>query len=149
VGSRVAVGKLLGLACMKTLLALLAFVVVLVGCDSTSEPDDSALVGTFTLQTVNGQNLPVFLGFFDGIGVTVLAGRLTLNADRTAAEAYDYRLTQGTTPSEASDSDVGVYTRNGNEILVEWSSGQPSETYILDDDTLTLDEDGFVFFYRK
>lgn len=119
-------------------------------CDSTTEPDPNAHVGTYALVSVDGASLPAPFGVEDGLTLTVLSGSLTLNADRTASFSIRFRATQGTFSVEETESGTGTYSRTGTSITVQFDDGE-SETLAYDeeDDELTLTSEGTVLVFRK
>lgn len=132
----------------RLFLLALALCLPLSACGDDGTGPDNSHAGTYTLQTVNGVNLPVSLGVIEGIEYTILSGRVTLNADGTASETFRYRFTQGTSTAEEDDGDLGTYTRSGNAITVTWANQDP-DTFSLSGNTLTLSESGFVAVFRK
>jgi len=113
----------------------------------TTEPQAEAHVGTYTLATVNGASLPVTFTE-QGLTVAILSGRVTLNAAGGASDTYRYRITEGGTTSEETTTDLGRYTRTRDVITVIWNSGE-TEVFVYANNTLTLDETGFIAVYRK
>lgn len=118
------------------------------GDDSTGPGNANAHVGTYTFISLNGQNLPTFVEE-DGVRVTFLSGRLTLNTDGTASQSFTAQVAQGTSVQQETFRYAGTYSRSGDAIVITWAQSE-QETYSFSGgNTLTLSESGFVAVFRK
>ena len=136
----------------KFLLSFFALVLVITGCgDSSTEPDPNAHVGTYTVVSINGSNLPAVLGVEDGMTISFVSGSMTFTANNTVAGAIKVRGTLGTTVIEEEESLAGTYARNGNSILVTWSDDGSTQPMTFDEnkEELTFTSEGNVFLLRK
>lgn len=121
----------------------------LTGCggDSTS-PGGSNVVGTYTLQTVNGGTLPYSTDLGGGILLRITAGRITLNADRTFSTAISYEVRQGTSTSSDTDTDNGTYEEANGAVRMTFGDGtQIAGT--VSGNTFSLSIEGDVFVFRR
>jgi len=119
----------------RALVALVSlFVLTTAGvCDSTDTTSPEGVAGTYTLVSVNGQNLPATTQ--DG---TITAGSLTINANNTfsfsetrtgqaAQVASGTWSVSGSTytfhPTSAGDNEDATGTINGNTATITASEG--------------------------
>ena len=107
--------------------------------DDPTGPGGTA-TGTYTLRTVNGQNVPTTVYEGDDLGfyykVEVLSGHVTLDADGTFEDVTTIRETEGTgTPTPSEFVTVGTYTRTGNTLT--FTDDDTGEDY-----TITVQSDG-------
>ncbi len=130
----------------------LAFLVFgLVACGDSTGPE--SVVGTYTLQTVNGEGLPAVI---DEIGTTFLkeitAGSITLNEDLTCRFSLTERETEDgnvTTVTETLETDECIYTVN-NEVLT-LTDGEDAATGSKIGSSITfVDPDtGDIYIFEK
>jgi hypothetical protein len=126
-------------------LAGLAFLAAACG-DSSTGP--ASIAGTYTLQTINGQAPPRTV-FQDASGrVEITGGRVNLNADGTFSDATDLRVTSGTTVLTDTETAVGMWVQNGDNITFNVSGGG-SYSMALAGRTLTQVEEGITLVYRR
>ena len=120
------------------------------GCETGTEADPNAHIGTYTLVSVDGDGLPADLGVEDGVAISLLSATLNLNADQSAALSLRVRATQGTTSFEVSEALTGTYTRTASSIQVVWDDADPQTfVYDEDEDELTLTSEGHVLVFEK
>ena len=118
------------------------------GGDSPTSPDEGPIVGSYTLRTINGQNLP-YTTLSAGVNTAeVLSSSLSLNTDGTFREERSVRRThQGVSVTEA-EMKFGTYTSTGSGVtftattgvLVSGTRGSGSITFV---------EEGFTFVYVR
>ena len=131
----------------------LAFLVFgLVACGDSTGPE--SVVGTYTLQTVNGEGLPAVI---DEIGTTFLkeitAGSITLNEDLTCSFSLSERETEDgevTTRTETLETDECTYTiDNGVLTLTVEEEGDANLSIIGSAITLVDPDTGDVYVFEK
>jgi hypothetical protein len=111
-------------------------------------PDDSH-VGTFTLGSINGQNLPFSVEDGDAI-ITVTRGTIALNADRSFRDEFAYTVQQGASTESLTETAQGTYVRDGTNITFNATSPAPgSYRMAFSGNTLTQVGQGFTFVYRR
>ena len=118
--------------------------------DSGTAPDEASLVGVYALITFNGQNLPqTFVA--DGDSVTLTAGSVTLNRDKTFSDATSFTLRRpGAPPFSGTQTLSGTYVRTGNNVTFNMTSPEVfTYNMTLNGNTLTESGDGFTLVYRK
>jgi len=113
-------------------------------------PTPTPAPGTYMLQSVNGQSLPYLIQVeTDALyGITITAGRTTLNQDWTASSSATFTFTDGATSSTTTATDIGTYTHTNGAITVTWASGTPDSGSIVGS-KLTLTDDGDVYIFQK
>jgi uncharacterized Zn-binding protein involved in type VI secretion len=111
---------------------------LLAACNGDSTGPGS-IFGTYTLVTVNGENVPVTLVMPPDTPIVFNAGWIRLDSDST----YTISMTvDGVTP----DPGDGAFTVNGSSIAF---SGDFSGTGTISGNTLTIVEDGGTFVFLK
>jgi len=100
--------------------------------------------GTYRLVTINGNDLP-YTPPHEGGAPQVLSSTLTLHADGTFSMTMGY----GTTPGDTVTRDFGgTYVREDSVFHFQWKgAGRTPAT--LEGNTLTIDNEGILFAYRK
>jgi hypothetical protein len=79
------------------------------------------VVGTYELQTINGEFLPVTINDPDFGAVTFVYGEIELDNDGRFVDTYQYRFS-GSSFVE-TDQIFGTWTRSGNTIEFETDDG--------------------------
>ena len=134
---------------MRRLFAVLALVTLAAcGSDTSTNPNNESVEGTYSLYTVNGQPLPYTV---QGNGVTIVltSDVLTVKSDGSWNETITYRQTVsgGATTNEA-DADAGSWTRVANTITFESSAvGAFEGTYAKG--TVTFDDPNFLAVFKR
>jgi hypothetical protein len=109
-----------------------------------SAPAASDSAGTYNLVTLNGNKLP-FTPPHEGGAPEVQSGTLTLNADGTHTSTTTLKVPSG---QVASRDVTGTYTREGSKFTMQWK-GAGTTTATLEGGTLTMNNEGNLFAYRK
>ena len=130
----------------RYLLSLLACMITLSCSDSTS-PDD--LAGTWRLQTVSGQPLPYTLEEDAGRKVELTGETVTLTDSGRQTMVTSFRVTEGGSVFLESIPAPGSYTVNGSTLLLTFDNDDATYTAILSGDTMTIDDIGLRFVYRR
>jgi hypothetical protein len=132
---------------LRRSLLLLLLSVVVSSCDSSTGPDD--LLGTWRLQSVSGQSLPYILEQ-DGTRKVELTGEtVTLLASGRQTMVTFFRVTDGGNVFTESVPAPGNYTVNGSTLLLTFDEDEDTYTAIVKDDTMTIDDIGLTFVYRR
>ena len=139
----------------KLFFVLLVFGLGACGGDgaSTTGPDDtepeSVTAGTYTLQSIDGEPLPVVI---DQIGTYTLeftAASITLNADLTCSDSFSIRETESGVVTTATVPDICTYTINAGAISVTYPSDGIVVGGSIVGSQLTLSDDGLVLIFQK
>ena len=124
---------------------LLAF--ALGACGDSTEPKDTH-VGTYQLQSIEGETLPVVLFEILDFRTEAVSGTLRLNSDETWDLTVNTRFTiEGVVTTEPI-SESGTYTLNGTTLTLTGGPGSVSGSLIGDTLTIT-DEEGLVWVFVK
>ena len=126
----------------KLLLVLLFLGLWLSACNQAA--GTSELTGTYSLVTIDGHALP-YIPSHEGGAPQVVSSTLTLNADGTFRMSMSYGAPSGKTVSRDFS---GTYTQEGNVLNMLWK-GAGKTTATFEGSTLTLNNEGILFAYRK
>jgi len=130
----------------RSLLLLLVSVVVL-SCDDGTGPGD--LLGTWRLEAVSGQSLPYILEQ-DGTRKVELTGEtVTLLASGRQTMVTSFRVTEGGHVFTESIPAPGNYTVDGSTLLLTFDNDEDEYTATVKGDTMTIDDIGLTFVYRR
>jgi hypothetical protein len=137
---------------LMTRLVMAALVIGTAACDSSTDPED-AIVGTYTLASVNGGSLPATVFQAPGYRLEIVSGTLMVRDNNTWTETATIRETDGTTITTETSTVTGTYAINGSTATFTDSEGDSLTSTFSGGDTLTTTEtsDGFTitFVYRK
>ena len=117
------------------------------GSDSTG-PKDTDWLGTYALETVEGQNLPAVLIQIGNDKLEITAGSIRLNEDQTFSASLTFRTTEGGNVTTDTESDTGTYTKNGNALRFTYGDGS-QDTGSLNGKVLTVTSEGITLVLRK
>jgi hypothetical protein len=136
---------------LRRLIPLVALAVaVACGSDSTTEPTTATLAGTWSLQSVYGNPLPVTLSQTSNDKLELLSDVVTASANGTYSESLQFRETLNGVATTSTSTDAGTFSLNGTAVTL--SSNQLGNSFgALSDNnrTLTLTEQGFVWVFVK
>ena len=129
------------------LVAALLLVGAACGGDSTG-PDEGSIVGSYTLRTINGQNLP-FTTLSSGLNkAEVLSSSLSLNTDGTFREERSVRRTHSGVPVTEPETKFGTYTSTSSGVTFRATTGaQVSGT--RSGGSITFVDEGLTFVYGR
>ncbi len=97
-------------------LAAIGALALLAACSDTTSPYSTAVGGTYSLNTVNGTNLP-YTYTSGNSTITIQNDIYTLNGDGTYSEAINETVSNGGGGySPASDAEAGTWYQNGNAV---------------------------------
>jgi hypothetical protein len=130
----------------RSLLSLLVSVVVL-SCHDATGPDD--LLGTWRLESVSGQPLPYILEQDVTRKVELTGETVTLLASGRQTMETFFRVTEGGTVFTESIPASGDYTVNGSTVLLTFDTDEDEYTAVVNGDTMTIDDIGLRFVYRR
>ena len=126
----------------RLFLVLLLLGLWLPACKQVSGPSD--VTGTYLLVTIDGRELP-YTPAHQGGAPQVVSSTLTLDAGGTFRMSMSY----ATTPGNSISRDFGgTYTQEGTVLSMLWK-GAGKTTATLEGSTLTLNNEGILFAYRK
>ena len=130
----------------RSVLSLLLSVVVL-SCRDAAGPDD--LLGIWRLQSVSGQSLPFVLEQ-DGTTKIELTGEtVTLLPSGRQTMVTSFRVREGGNVFTESVPATGNYTADGATLLLTFDNDEDTYTALVDGDTMTIEDIGLTFVYRR
>jgi hypothetical protein len=106
-------------------------------------------VGTWRLQTVNGLPLPFTLPEEGVDKLELTAETITLIASGRVSMVTTFRVTDGGNVSAESVPDAGTYAVTGSTVTFMFDSDGSTPTATVNGDTMTLDDIGLTFVYRR
>jgi hypothetical protein len=133
----------------RSFLSALAALALIAACggDSTG-PGDTNIVGSYTLQTVNGNPVPWRAIVIGNDWFEIRGGSGSINADGTYSLTFHWRESVAGLPDEGSESSVGTYTRNGNAITFRDASGSTASGTITGRQ-ISVTSEGVVLVYVR
>ncbi|HYD53638.1 MAG TPA: hypothetical protein VEA99_13465 [Gemmatimonadaceae bacterium] len=140
---------------MRRLLASAVLVVgsLLAGCGgddgSPTEPTSGSIAGTYTLRTVNGNNLPFTILQVGADKIELMNETITVAEGGSFTQQGTVRLTESGTVTTESYADAGSYTRNGTSVTFRVNSDGTTITGTIANGSITAAADGFSLVYRK
>ena len=117
--------------------------------DSTTAPTTVSVAGTWTLQTINGTNLPYVVAQSGSDKLEVVSDVLTAASTGSFTQTTTVRSTLSGQVSTQSIADAGSYTLNGTAVTFRFNSDGSTGTGSIAGNTLTVTEQGFAFVYRR
>ena len=126
-----------------------AFLLVGAACggDTGTGPDED-IAGSYTLHTINGQNLPYTTLSVGVNSAEVLSSSLSLNADSTFREERSVRRTHSGVAITEPEMKFGTYTSTSSGVTFRATTGaQVSGT--RGGGSITFVEEGFTFVYGR
>jgi hypothetical protein len=137
---------------MKLKIALhLLIVTMLIACgdDDPSGPDTATVAGTYTLRTVNGQDLPFTIINQTGYKLEVLSDEYTLNPNGSFTTVATFRETEGTDVTTSSDTYSGTWQVNGSNVSLTSTVAGIETAAFSGGNTMTFSGNGVSAVYRK
>lgn len=133
------------------IMPLIFVAMLLASCGDSTGPGNTGaagVTGTYTLQTVNGSQLPYTVVQVGENKFEATAGRVTLNGDRTFSASITFRETENGITTTTTESDSGTYTQNGTALNFTYADGT-TDTAALNGNTLTIAAQGIALVFRR
>ena len=109
-----------------------------------------SFVGTYTLQSINGEGLPwVSLQIGTTFRLEITAGSLTLNEDMTCSDSISFRETDNGNVTTTTDTDVCTYTHNSGAVILTYPADDSVIPGSIVGSQLTLTQDEAVFIFSR
>ncbi len=118
---------------------------LLTGCGDATGSE--AIAANYTLQTINGQNLPFVLAQVVVDKVEVTAGSVRLNSDNTFSTSVTVATTESGATTSETTTVTGTYTLNGTTLT--FTSEEDTFGGSITGNTLTISDEGVTFVYQK
>ena len=117
--------------------------------DSPTEPNGASIVGTYALQTILGESLPLIALEEGDDKLEITAGSIRLNSDDTYSRSVTTRLTQSGNVTTDVFTVAGTFTANGSTLQFSGSGDEGPFTGSISGNTLTIIDESRPFVYRK
>jgi hypothetical protein len=138
---------------MRMLLLIGLLATTLVACGDSAGPSGEAnIAGTYTLRTVNGQNVPFAVVVLGTYRLEVVSGSVTISGTGNSGTYTDQivtRETQGTTTTTETENGAGTWTRTNNAIVFRDNADASTINGSLSANTITFVQEGITFVLRK
>lgn len=125
------------------------------GSDDVSGPggNDAAVVGSYDLTSINGDNLPVTVLETIGGSAEITDGSLSIRADGNFALEATVRVTNDGQTETVNDVTTGSWILSGNRLTLDFDlSGLCTDTATWSGDRITIEEDcdlGWRWIYDR
>ena len=139
---------------MRKLFGMLALAgaVALGGCgDDDGTGPDNNIEGTYTLETIEGEELPVTVIEFEGVKIEVLSGNVRLMDDNEFTASLSFRETTDGETTTYTQTDSGTWSRSGNTVTFSYEDAElDDDVATYSDGRLTLEvEGGLTLVFEK
>jgi uncharacterized lipoprotein YehR (DUF1307 family) len=143
---------------MRRLMTVLAAAIVLpltaCGDDSTPTEEAAAVSGTYSLRTINGEDLPVTIDQQGDDITEVIHGSVTFHAASLFTDSVTFRFTIGGEVTIDEDAITGTYEQTGSTVVLTPSDESDSYAMSVSGNTLTQTFvthtfEPFTLVYRK
>jgi hypothetical protein len=129
-----------------------AVLVLAVACgasDAGTAPTSSSVVGTWTLQSVNGSALPFVVSQTGANKLELVSDVVSATASGTFTQSTTIRNTTNGQVTTQSVPDAGSYSLNGTAVTFQFNSDNSVGTGSLNGNTMTVAQDGFAYIYKR
>ena len=138
---------------MKKMFCALALAgsVALGACsDDNGTGPDNNIEGTYTLTTIEGEDLPVTVFAFEGYTLEVLSGQVRLMDDNEFTASLTFRETTDGDPDTYTESDTGTWSRSGNTVTFTYSDPElEDDVATFSNGRLTLESEGITLVFEE
>ncbi len=119
----------------------------LVACSGGTGPED--IVGTYTLETVDGEELPVVVEEIETYIFELTAGSMTLSGDTSCSLSLTQRLTEDGTVTTGTNTIVCTYVFDDGALTLTLPPENSTISGSIADSTVTLMADAGVLTFRR
>lgn len=125
-----------------------AFLLLGAACGDGTAPDEGTIIGSYTLRTINGQNLP-YTTLSSGVNkAEVLSSSLSVNTDGTFREERSVRRTHSGVSITEAEMKFGTYTSTGSGVTFRATTGD-EVSGTRSGGSIRFVEGGFTFVYGR
>lgn len=129
---------------------MLALVALTLACgDSSTEPTQASVAGTWELSTVNGGALPFVVFQTTTDKVEIMSDVITATSTGTFTQSTTFRTTSNGQAQTTTTPDAGTYTLSGTAVNFTFNSDGSTGTGSLSGNTLTVTQSGLALVYKK
>jgi hypothetical protein len=129
--------------------ALVGFAILAACGGDSSGPGDTNIVGSYTLQSVNGNPVPWRAIVIGNDWFEIRGGSGSINADGTYSLTFNWRESVAGQTDEGSESSVGTYTRNGSAITFRDASDGSTASGTITGRQISVTSEGVVLVYAR
>jgi hypothetical protein len=133
----------------RTMLIGLALTLASCGQNEVADPGPSTIVGSYSLTTVDGHDLPFTVLDLGGYRTQLVSGMLALRSDGSYSLAIDRRTIDGGRVTTATDGDAGRWTLAGDSLALASTQGGIPRTGSVAGDAITLQSSIRRFVLRR
>ena len=134
---------------MRKLFSLVVLMLVFLGaCGDSGTGPDNSFVGTYSLDTINGNKVPYAIIQIGNDKLEIVSGQVTINSDDTFSGRTTIRTTESGRTTTEEESFTGTYSRNNNAFTFTDNEGD-SYTGSVQGGMATLNIEGLILVYRK
>ena len=119
------------------------------GEDTPTGTNGTSIFGTYALQTILGESLPLIALEEGDDKLEITAGSIRLNSDDTYSRSLTTRLTQSGNVTTDVFTVAGTFTANGSTLQFSGSGDEGPFTGSISGNTLTIIDESRPFVYRK
>lgn len=135
---------------MRRLILALGAVSLLACGGSDSTGPDGSIVGSYSLQTVNGNNLPWRFLVVGNDWAEITGGSGNINNGGTYSITFNYRVMETGQTTTFSETSIGTYVQNGNAVAFrDQTDGSTVSGTVTGSQISVTDQDGFVYVFRR
>jgi hypothetical protein len=122
-------------------------------CSDSPTGSSSGIEGTYSLRTVNGQNVPVTV-YQDGTErLDITGGNVVLNSNGTFTGKFDFRIFFGGVSTNHTETGAGTWSRSGNTVTFSSQGETTTATWNGSNELTAVETDEefgtLVLVYRK
>jgi hypothetical protein len=129
----------------RSLAIAFATTAALAACSGASSTAPTVF-GTYALQTINGQSLPIS-HFENMITVTLVSGTLVLGSDQKYTAAFNSLGTIGVTTTPSTDRSNGIFSISGSTIT--FVTDGVTEVGTINGNTVSLTSGGDAYVWKR
>jgi len=133
---------------MRRLLPLIALAIAACSADSSTGPTGT-IAGTWTLQTVNGFQLPFTIAQTGTDKEELLSDVFVISGDGSFTQMATVRTTTNGVATTQSATDAGSYTLSGTAITLHFNSDGSTGTGSWSGNTITTTDGGLALVFKR
>ena len=134
---------------MRRIIPLALAVSIGCGADPVAQPTTGPMVGTWTLQTINGQPLPYTDPQANGYKFETLSNSVTMDSHGIYRSRGQYRVTSDGRVTTYATVDSGTYELSEPQLVIVSMATGDSQTGTVSGKTITFVVPGHTFVLRK
>lgn len=134
---------------MRRIIPLVLAVSAGCGSDATMQPPAGKMVGTWNLQTINGQPLPYTDPQASGYKFETLNNTVTMDSRGLYRSRGQYRVTTNGRPTTYATADSGTYALDEPQLVIVSMATGETQVGTVSGKTLTFAAPGHTFVLTK